>query len=70
MTSSQQAQIPLDFYSGPPEPVGYAWRAFTLDTPEEEAAAAFQRRFGRPPEFVFESRGNLLCGPIPGEVLL
>ena len=25
--------------------------------------------YGRNPEFVFESRGNLLCGPIPGEVL-
>ena len=65
MTSSQQAQIPLDFYSRPPNPVGHTWRAFTLDTKEEEAAGAFLRRYGRPPEFVFESRGNLLCGPIP-----
>jgi hypothetical protein len=70
VTNSQQAQIPLDFYSGPPNPAGHSWRAFSLDTKEEEAAAIFLRRYGRPPEFVFESRGNLLCGPIPREVIL
>ena len=58
-------QMGLEFYAPPPDPTGYTWRAFTLDTPEEQAAAAFLRRYGRPPEFVFESRGNLLCGPIP-----
>ena len=67
--ASGEKQIPLDFYSGPPDPAGHVWRAFSLDTPEEEAAAAFLRRYGRMPEFVFESRGLLLCGPIP-EVLL
>ena len=68
--ASGEKQIPLDFYSGPPDPTGHVWRAFSLDTPEEEAAAAFLRRYGRNPEFVFESRGNLLVGPIPSEVLL
>ena len=61
-------QLPLDFYSGPPDPGDRFYLAFTLDTPEEHAAGVFARRYGRPPEFVFESRGNLLCGPIP-EVL-
>ena len=69
MTNSQQPQIPLDFYSGPPNPAGHPWRAFSLDTKEEEAAAIFLRRYSRPPEFVFESLGNLLVGPIPSEVL-
>ena len=62
-------QLPFEFYAPPPDPAGHVWRAFSLDTPEEEAAAAFLRRYGRMPEFVFESRGLLLCGPIP-EVLL
>ena len=62
-------QLALEFYAPPPDPAGHVWRAFTLDTPEEHAAGVFLRRYGRPPEFVFESRGNLLCGPIP-EVLL
>ena len=61
---SEPEQKPLEFYASPPDPAGHVWRAFTLDTPEEEAAAAFLRRYGRPPEFVFESRGLLLCGPI------
>lgn len=63
-------QLALEFYAPPPDPAGHAWRAFTLDTPEEEAAATFLRRYGRNPEFVFESRGLLLCGSIPSEVLL
>jgi hypothetical protein len=63
------AQLGLDFYAGSPDPAGHAWRAFTLDTKEEEAAAAFLRRYGRTPEFVFESRGLLLAGPIPWEVI-
>ena len=64
-------QLPLEFYAPPPDPAGHTWHAFSLDTKEEEAADAFVRRYGRPPEFVFESRGNLLCGPIPAsEVLL
>lgn len=61
-------QFTLEFYAPPPDPVGHTWHAFTLDTKEKEAAGAFLRRYGRPPEFVFESRGNLLCGPIPSEV--
>ena len=62
-------QLPLDFYSGPPDPGDRFYMGFTLDTPEEHAAGVFLRRYGRPPEFVFESRGLLLCGPVPGEVL-
>lgn len=60
-------QMDLAFYGGPPDPHEYAWMGFTIDTREEVAATAFQRRYGRPPEFVFESRGNLLCGPIMEE---
>lgn len=62
-------QVPLDFYAGPPEPGDKYFMAFTLDHDEGLAAAVFLRRYGRNPEFVFESRGLLLCGPIPGEVL-
>ena len=54
----------LDLYRTP-DPAGHAWRAFTLDHDERDAAAAFQRRYGAPPEFVFESRGLLLAGPVP-----
>lgn len=58
----------LDLYRTP-DPAGHAWHAFTLDTKEDDAAASFQRRYGTVPEFVFESRGLLLVGPIPAEVL-
>ena len=61
MTTSQPSLL----QNLPPDPADHAWRAFTLDTAEEAAAAAFLRRYGRQPEFVFESRGLLLCGPIP-----
>ena len=58
-------QFPLDFYAGPPDPGDRFFMAFTLDHDEGLAAVVFARRYGRQPEFVFESRGNLLCGPIP-----
>lgn len=61
-------QLALEFYSGPPDPGDRFFMAFTLDHDEGAAAVVFARRYGRPPEFVFESRGNLLVGPIP-EVL-
>ena len=70
MEDQPAPQLPLEFFAPPPDPAGHAWRAFTLDTPEEEAAAVFARRYGRNPEYVFESRGLLLCGPVPSEVLL
>ena len=60
----------LEFYAGPPEPGDRFFMGFTMDHDENAAAAIFAHRHGCPPEFVFESRGNLLCGPIPGEVLL
>jgi hypothetical protein len=65
MTTTQ----PALFERSAPTPTEAAYRAFSLDTKEEVAASAFQQRYGQPPEFVFESHGNLLCGPIPGEVL-
>lgn len=49
----------------PPDPHDHAFRGFTLDTTEDEAAASFQRRYGRPPEYIVEALGILLVGPIP-----
>jgi len=52
----------------PPLPEGlrdFTWQAFTPDTSEEIAAARFQDRHGRPPEYILESLNNLLAGPIP-----
>ena len=63
-----KSQLPLDFYSGPPDPGDRFFMAFSLDHDEGAAAVVFERRYGRNPEFVFESRGLLLAGPIP-EVL-
>ncbi|HFD38519.1 MAG TPA: hypothetical protein ENJ31_01530 [Anaerolineae bacterium] len=42
-----------------------AYRAWTPDTDEAQAAAAFERRYGRPPTFIFEADGLLRLGPIP-----
>jgi hypothetical protein len=64
MTTTQSSL----FERSAPSPTEAAYRCFSLDTKEEIAAAAFQQRYGQPPEFVFESYGNLLCGPIPAEV--
>lgn len=46
---------------------GACWRAWTKDTDEEHAAAAFFRRYGVHPEFVIDGIGGLLLvGPVPG----
>jgi hypothetical protein len=58
-------QMGLDFYSGPPDPGDRFFLAFTPDHNEDAAAGVFALRYGLPPDFVFESRGLLLCGPIP-----
>ncbi len=41
------------------------WRGYTRDTDEAEAARLFTDRYGAPPEFIVESKGILLAGPIP-----
>jgi hypothetical protein len=42
-----------------------AWRVLTADTSEEEAAALFARRFGQPPEYIFDYGAYLYAGPVP-----
>lgn len=64
-TAVVNKQDRLEFYAGPPEPGDRFFMGFTVDHDENAAAAVFAHRHGRPPEFVFESHGNLLCGPIP-----
>lgn len=54
-------------FDAAPDPRGATWRAFTLDHDEGDAAAAFLRRYGQPPRFVFENLGLLLVGPVPGQ---
>ena len=46
------------------EPPKLYYRAFTLDTPPDEARAAFRTRFGYEAAEVFPSLGNLLAGPV------
>lgn len=57
-----------------PDPRGAYWMAFTADHDRRAAAAAFVRRYGTPPRYVFDGLGGLLLvGPVPGlegEVLL
>ena len=48
--------------------LGVPWLAFSADHDEEEAARAFEDRFGQPPEYITESAGRykmLLVGPVP-----
>lgn len=56
---------PSLFTNVAPDPAGHAWRAFTLDTREEDASGSFESKYGRPPEYVFECKGLLLVGPVP-----
>ncbi len=46
---------------------GKIWRAFSPDTTEVEAKAAFRARFGRDPETVGVALGIVLAGPVPEE---
>jgi hypothetical protein len=50
----------------PPDLAPLSWMAFSLDTPEELAAASFQTRHGAHPDLILESLNNLLVGPVPG----
>lgn len=45
---------------------GAMWRAWTADTDEQHAAAAFLRRYGVHPEYIVDGIGGLLLvGPVP-----
>ena len=75
--ASGKIQITANFHRDLPETSGPAWlgysldttgrayHGFTLDTPEQVVREIFEQRYGRQPAYVFESLGNLLCGPIP-----
>lgn len=41
------------------------WLAFTRNTTEAEARAAFRARYGHEPPIVGISLGNVLAGPVP-----
>lgn len=41
-----------------------AFLCFTLDHDEDEAAAIFERKFGRPPELILEWGRMLRLGPV------
>ena len=43
----------------------HTWLAFSRNTTEEQARAAFRSRYGRDPETVGISLGNVLAGPVP-----
>ena len=44
------------------------WLAFSRNTTEEQARAVFRARYGRDPETVGKSLGNVLAGPVPTQV--
>ncbi len=48
-------------------PVAGPWRVWApaKETDEDAAARAFVARYGEPPEFVLEHRGQLWLGPAP-----
>lgn len=43
------------------------WLAFTRNTSEAEARAAFRARYGHEPQQIGISLGNVLAGPVPAE---
>jgi hypothetical protein len=48
-------------------PVAWAtWQVWTADDDEGNAAVAFERRHGQPPEHVVDHAGYLWLGPVPG----
>jgi len=48
----------------PPDPHTYKYICVTASTNEEEAAAKFAEKYGRPPQYIFEEYGNLWLGPV------
>ena len=40
---------------------------FDLHQDEETAALRFEKRFGRPPEFIYEHKRELRLGPVPAQ---
>ena len=46
----------------------YRWLAFSPNTSEAEARAAFRERYGQEPPIIGISLGNVLAGPVPEEV--
>lgn len=46
---------------------GAPWQVFSIDHDTDDAAAVFERRHGRPPEYVLPHKDNLWLGPVPGE---
>ena len=49
----------------PQQPSQDYWLAFTRNTLEAEARAAFRARYGYDPLIVGRSLGNVLAGPVP-----
>lgn len=45
----------------------HVWLAFSRPTSEEQARIAFRARYGRDPELIGISLGNVLAGPVPQE---
>lgn len=44
-----------------------AYLCFTPSTKEDEAARKFAEKYGNPPEYIFEYKRLLWCGPIREE---
>lgn len=65
----QAEPVEAIFAGSTPDTAGVVWLAFSPDHSEEEAARRFQERYSQPPRYIIESRGNLLLGPVPSEVL-
>ncbi len=51
----------------PPSPTEHFYMAFPARTSEEAAAKRFTELHGHPPAWLFDSRGNLLAGPVPAK---
>jgi len=43
------------------------WLAFSSNTSEADARAAFRARYGREPETIGIALGNVLAGPVPAQ---
>lgn len=63
--TTPKPQLALDFYASPSSPGDALFLGFTPDHDENDAARVFLRRYGRQPQYLFESRGLRLVGPIP-----
>lgn len=58
-------EIPAAYVTEQRPPYGASFLAFSGNTPQDEAVARYQDRYGQPPANIIKWHGGLYLGPVP-----